>query len=179
MGLLEREPLLADLNARLAETRTGQGRLVMVSGEAGIGKSALVDAFVGGLPRGTQVLHGACDPVTPARPFAPIIDMARQVRDGLGEALANADRDQVIDRFLALLQRQPSGGVLIFEDLHWADSATLDLLKVVGRRLSQRAVLVIGTYRDAWRDPVAPSERTDRPALDYPSRRRPRWNFGE
>ena len=106
-----------------------------------------MDAFASGLPRGTQVLHGACDPVTPARPFAPIIDMARQVRDGLGEALANADRDQVIDRFLALLQRQPSGSVLIVEDLHWADSATLDLLKVVGRRLREKAVLLVGTYR--------------------------------
>jgi DNA-binding CsgD family transcriptional regulator len=147
MALLEREALLTQLTERLAATRNGQGRLVLVSGEAGIGKTSLVDAFVAQIPRGTPVLRGGCDPVVPARPFAPIADMAGQLRDGLRDALERADRDRVFDRFLALLQQQARGSVVILEDLHWADSATLDLLKVVGRRLPGMPVLVIGTYR--------------------------------
>jgi len=145
--LLERGPLLARLGASLADTRRGRGQLVMVSGEAGIGKTALVDAFEAQLPRGTRVLRGACDPVVPARPFAPISDMANQLRDGLRAALEAADRDRVFERFLAILRQQGSGSVFIFEDLHWADSATLDLLRVVGRRLAETPVLLIGTYR--------------------------------
>ena len=147
MRILEREAHLARLTERLGEARRGSGRLVMVAGEAGIGKTALVDAFLASLPRGTQVLRGGCDPVVPARPFAPIGDIATDSGDGLREALASADRDQVFDRFLALLRRTGTGGVVVLEDLHWADSATLDLLKVVGRRLPDLPTLVVGTYR--------------------------------
>ena len=147
MRLLERDHLLADLRDRLAETRRGGGRLVIVSGEAGIGKTALVDAFVARLPRGTRSLRGACDPVVPARPFAPVTDMAGQLKDGLKAALASEDRDRVINRFLDVLREVGSGSVLVFEDLHWADSATLDLLRVAGRRLSTTPVLIIGTVR--------------------------------
>jgi ATP/maltotriose-dependent transcriptional regulator MalT len=147
MRLLERDDLLADLQARLAETRRGGGRLVTLSGEAGIGKTAVVDAFVARLPRGTRWLRGACDPVVPARPFAPVNDMAGQLRDGLRAALASEDRDRVINRFLDVLREVGSGSVVVFEDLHWADSATLDLLRVAGRRLSMTPVLIIGTVR--------------------------------
>ncbi len=147
MRLLERDDLIADLQDRLAETRRGGGRLVTVSGEAGIGKTALVDAFIGRLPRGTRWLRGACDPVVPARPFAPVTDMAEQLRDGLRAALASEDRDRVINRFLDVLRALGSGSVVVFEDLHWADSATLDLLRVAGRRLSTTPVLIIGTVR--------------------------------
>ena len=65
MVLLEREPMLALLGERLAETRGGRGRLVLISGEAGIGKPALLDAFTRRPPRGTRILRGACDPVGP------------------------------------------------------------------------------------------------------------------
>ena len=147
MVLLEREPMLALLGERLAEMRGGRGRLVLISGEAGLGKTALLDAFTRGLPRGTQVLRGACDPVVPGRAFAPLIDMAAQLRDGLRTALASADRDRVFEQFLAILRAHSPGCVAIFEDLHWADSATLDLLRVVGRRLPTIPVLLVGTYQ--------------------------------
>jgi DNA-binding CsgD family transcriptional regulator len=147
MPLLERDPLVENLRSRLADARGGRGSLVLVTGEAGIGKTALVDAFSAGLPRGTRLLRGGCDPVVPARPFAPISDMADQLRDGLRAALASEDRDRVIDRFLGVLRELGSGSVIVFEDLHWADSATLDLLRVVGRRLSDNPVLIVGTAR--------------------------------
>ncbi len=146
MTLLERAPELAELVARLAAVRRSGGQLVLVSGEAGIGKTALLDAFVAGLPRATGVLRGACDPIEPPRPFAPVGDMARQAGDGLSDALATADRDRVIDRFLAMIRRR-AASVVVFEDLHWADSATLDLLRVVGRRLPETSTLLVGSYR--------------------------------
>ena len=147
MTLLEREPLLAELNQGFLDARRARGSFMLVSGEAGIGKTALVDAFVRALPRGSRVLRGSCDPVVPPRAFAPVGDMAAGSTDGLRAALDAADRDRVFERFLRLLRDQGSGAVVIFEDLHWADSATLDLLRVVGRRLPEAPVLVVGTYR--------------------------------
>jgi predicted ATPase len=73
--------------------------------------------------------------------------MAEQLGDGLRAALASEDRDRVFARFLGVFRELGSGSVLVFEDLHWADSATLDLLRVVGRRLTDTPVLIIGTAR--------------------------------
>jgi DNA-binding CsgD family transcriptional regulator len=147
--LLEREPLLARLRDLLAESRNGRGHVALVSGEAGIGKTAVVEAFCAESADEAHVLWGSCDPVAPARPFAPVVDIVAEGGGALRAALDAANRDRVFDAFLALL-RDPLGTVrlVVFEDLHWADDATLDLLRVVGRRIGDLSVLFIGTFRD-------------------------------
>jgi ATP/maltotriose-dependent transcriptional regulator MalT len=145
MTLLEREPLLARLRALLDETR-GHGRLALVSGEAGIGKTALVRAFCAEAVE-ADVLWGSCDAVLPARPFAPLVDIAELVGGDLRAALAEAERNRVFDSFLALVRESHRPRLVVLEDLHWADDATLDLVRVLGRRLHDVPVLVVGTYR--------------------------------
>ena len=144
--LLEREPVLARLRDLLAESRNGRGHIALLSGEAGIGKTAVVEAFCAEAAGKARILLGSCDPVLPARPFAPIVDIVAQSGGELRAALEATNRDRVFDAFLALL-RDPPGTVLVFEDLHWADDATLDLLRVVGRRIADLSVLFIGTFR--------------------------------
>lgn len=140
--------MLRHLDGVLADARRGRGRLVLVSGEAGIGKTALIDALVRRLPRGTRMLRGACDPVVPRRPFAPIADIAEQIGPRLRDALTGGDRNLVFDRFLAVVRDLRPGSVIVIEDLHWADGGTLDLIHIVGRRLSHAAVLLVGSTRD-------------------------------
>ena len=145
MRLLERDSLLECLADHLNAARD-RGRLVLVAGEAGIGKTALVEAFC--REREGPVLWGACDAVVPARPFAPVADIGARNGGRLAAALQAADRDSVFDEFLLLLRREPAGALVVFEDVHWADEATLDLVRVVGRRLRELPVLVVGTFRD-------------------------------
>ena len=149
MTLLEREGSLSQLRQLLIGTRDGRGRLVLVSGEAGIGKTALVEAFCAGQGARVQVLWGTCDAVVPPRPFAPLADIADRVGGSLRAALDAGDRDRVFESFLAVLrQSAPLQRVVVLDDLHWSDEATLDLLRVAGRRLRQIPILLIGTYRD-------------------------------
>jgi DNA-binding CsgD family transcriptional regulator len=144
--LLEREPLLDRLAGHLDDAR-GHGRLVLVAGEAGIGKTALVEAFCRDRAEG-PTLWGACDSVAPARAFAPVADIAARSGGPLEVALREGDRNRVFDAFLALLRGQPAGALVVFDDLHWADDATLDLVRVVGRRLRELPLLLIGTFRE-------------------------------
>ena len=146
MRLLEREPLLDCLAEHLEGAGAG-GRLVLVAGEAGAGKTALVAAFCREHAVG-PTLWGVCDPVVPARPFAPVADIAAQAGGSLRAALEEGDRTRVFDAFLALLRGQPAGALVVFEDLHWADEATLDLVRVVGRRLHELRLLFVGTFRE-------------------------------
>lgn len=146
MILYERAELLRQLTSLHRSARRGQGRLVLLSGEAGIGKSSLVDAFCEDLAEPGLVVRGWCDAITPPRAFGPLADIAEAVGGALAGALAASDRDFVLHSFLALLRRRPL--VVVLEDLQWADDATLDLLRVVGRRLSATSVLMIGTFRD-------------------------------
>ena len=92
MTLLERAPLLAQLRDLLEESRKGQGRLILIKGEAGIGKTALVEAFCADAAGDANVLSGSCDVVVPARPFAPLVDIADALRGTLQEALEAVDR---------------------------------------------------------------------------------------
>ena len=151
--LLERDAFLAQLDGELGEAGQGHGRLVLVCGEAGIGKTALVDAFSARLSGREQVVWGACDAVTPARPFAPLVDIADQVGGDLRAALRAGDRHRASDAFLGLLRSPASPRVIVFEDVQWIDDATLELLRVTSRRLRTFAALIIATYRD---DEVGP-----------------------
>jgi DNA-binding CsgD family transcriptional regulator/tetratricopeptide (TPR) repeat protein len=147
MDLLERDFYLAELNAALQETRSGAGRLVLVSGEAGIGKTSLVEQFAR-IHRDTlRVLWGNCDSHFTPRPFGPLYDMSSQIQGDLPALLASAaPHSAIFPAVLAVLQK--SRAVIIFEDVHLADEATLDLLRYLGRRLTQTSVLFILTYRD-------------------------------
>src|SRR5215469_14534775 len=83
MELLEREQSLEALTALWRTVSTGQGRCVLVSGEAGIGKTALVEQFVHQQGRAARHLWGACDALFTPRPLGPLYDMAAHARGAL------------------------------------------------------------------------------------------------
>ena len=119
MPMLERDEALA----RLEAAAQAGGRVAIVAGEAGIGKTTLVRRFA----EGRDVLWGACDDLTVPEPLGPLRDLG--VADGpalLGEL-----------------------GVCVLEDCHWADEATLDVLAHVGRRIRRSGGgLLVLTFRD-------------------------------
>jgi DNA-binding CsgD family transcriptional regulator len=144
--LLEREPFLDALGAHVAEAVSGSGRLVLVTGEAGIGKTSLVDALRARTPD-LRWLWGACDGGFTPRPLGPLYDLARSAGGRLRDLVsAGADRNDVFAAFLDLLGDGPVG--VVIEDLHWADEATLDWLSHVSRRLALLPALVLVTCRD-------------------------------
>ena len=130
--LLEREAPRAVLDAALASASGGRGRLVFVSGDAGIGKSALVRIFTA--QSGRRALMGACDGLRTPRPLGPFIDMG-------------IERDSARAVFDALVEEARPGLTLVVEDVHWADEATLDVIGLLGRRVEQLGALVVVTYR--------------------------------
>lgn len=147
-GLLERHEQLTVLDALLAEARSGSGSLVFLSGEAGAGKTALLEHFVSSVTD-VRVVLGACDGVSTPRPLGPVHDMAPALGPALSDLLADEEpaRQRLFDGLLELLrEEQPS--VLIFEDVHWSDEATLDLLRFLGRRVGQLPAVIIASYRD-------------------------------
>ena len=154
MDFLEREPHLQMLEQALSEVEAGSGRAVFVSGEAGVGKTTLVTRFTQAAQARADLLWGACDaPFTP-RPLSPFYDIARQGRPDLLPLLqAGSDWLPVASALLAGLQGQPVPTIAVFEDVHWADEASLDLLKYLSRRIQAVNALLILTYRDDEIDP--------------------------
>jgi DNA-binding CsgD family transcriptional regulator/tetratricopeptide (TPR) repeat protein len=151
MGLLEREAALECISAQFRAASTS-GRLVLVSGEAGVGKTALVDAFCADTASEARVLIGRCDDLFAPRPMGPLADIARACGGSLREALHRDDREAMLEAFLDLLAGTPGQRkrpvVAVIEDLQWADEATLDLVRFIARRLPRLPCLVIATYRD-------------------------------
>ena len=146
-ALLEREQALGRLEQALADVRAGEGRLVFVSGDAGVGKTTLVRAFCAERLEAARVLAGTCDGLRTPRPLGPLADIAAAAGGLLAEALAAAEPRRT--PFDALADELGANGetVLVVEDVHWADEATLDLLGVLGRRVERLGVLVLVTYR--------------------------------
>ena len=151
MELLERKQCLADLADWLRRALEGAGCITLLGAEAGIGKTALLQEFAKA-PLGARVLWGGCDALFAPRPLGPLYDIARQAR---GELLAtmnsNASREVIFAAALSELERTPT--LLVFEDMHWADEATLDLLKYLGRRIQRARAMLAVSYRD---DEVGP-----------------------
>jgi len=145
-GFVERESAVTTLADRLNEAVTGLGRLVWVVGEPGMGKTALVASFTRDRARDVRVLTGACDGLSTPRPLGPVVDMARDATD-VASLLATGDRHDLMAGFLDLLSTPGRPTIAVFEDVHWADESTLDLIRHVGRRVEHSFGLVIATYR--------------------------------
>src|SRR4051794_18658759 len=145
-GLLERAAELGALEGRLAAVRAERrGRLVLIAGEAGIGKTALVRALCAGAER---VMWGACDALHTPRPLGPLLDMADSAGGALAAAVAGGSAPGALLAALADDLRRPPPAVVVLEDLHWADEATLDVLRLLARRIESVPALVVATYRD-------------------------------
>jgi DNA-binding CsgD family transcriptional regulator/tetratricopeptide (TPR) repeat protein len=145
--LLERDEELATLVEAAREAAHGTGSVVLLHGEAGIGKTSLVSAVRSALPDGTRMLVGSCDALSTPRTLGPFRDLAPAVGPRLAHALQSGERDQVMDALLDEL-RQPPPSTLVIEDVHWADEATVDTLRFLIRRIDQLPVVVLLTYRD-------------------------------
>ena len=150
MRLLEREEPLAVLHRLRAEAAEEGGRLVFVEGEAGVGKTSLLRAFRESVPAGTQTLLGSCDPLSTPRPLGPLLDVAAELDPDFERLVHEVapGREAVLEAMLRALRRRDRKLVLLIDDLHWADEATLDALRFIGRRIDSTQALIAGTYRD-------------------------------
>lgn len=149
MELLERDSMLATLTEALAAVAAGQGRIALIAGEAGIGKTSLVTRFLTLQGKTSRVLMGNCDSLFTPSPLGPLYDIARSLGGRLLAQLeSDAPRAQLFSTMLDLLRDGSRPTIIVFEDMHWADEATIDLLKYLGRRIAQTHALLILSYRD-------------------------------
>ncbi|MBW3562460.1 MAG: AAA family ATPase [Actinobacteria bacterium] len=142
--ILEREEELERLSSVLDDA---DGQVVLVRGEAGIGKTTLIDRFSAEVGDCARVLMGRCDDLLTPQPFAPVYDIARH-EPAVARSLAEGDRRAVMESLLELLSRPPRPTVLIIEDTQWADEATLDAIRFLGRRIGRTDGVLVLTYRD-------------------------------
>jgi len=145
--LLERDQelkLLADL---LAGVGSSGGKVVLVRGEAGIGKSSLVETFARAHEDGAHMLLGSCDDLLTPQPLGPFWDIARR-EASLFQLLETGDLRAMMETLLGLLSRKLRPTVLAIDDTQWADEATLDVIMFLGRRIARTNGVLIITYRD-------------------------------
>jgi DNA-binding CsgD family transcriptional regulator len=144
--LLEREQPRSRLESALNAARAGAGRIVSLEGEAGIGKTSLALQFVAAHRGDAQLFVGGCEQLNTPEPLGPLRDIERESK---GRFRVSATGQ--LATFAELLRLLTSGrdpGLLLIEDIHWADDATLDLFRYLGRRIRAMRTLVIATFRN-------------------------------
>ena len=143
-NLVERDSELERLRRAFGAAADGQGAGLAVSGESGAGKSTLIAAALDQL-RGFRVLRGQCEPLQTPRPLGPFRELGLPGID----AVVGADDTrpaEVGERLYRELGLQPT--VLVVEDLHWADEASIELLRFLARRVEASRLVLLLSYRD-------------------------------
>lgn len=149
--LLEREAELDSLTRLLPDITASGGKVVLVRGEAGIGRTALERKFLARSSEEAHILFGRCDDLLTARPLGPFWDMARR-ETSLLEPLEGGVRSYALDAILDLMERGLRPTIVVIEDTHWADEATLDTIRLLGRRIDRTEGLLLLTFRDEEKD---------------------------
>jgi DNA-binding NarL/FixJ family response regulator len=148
-GILERDAELSALADAVQAAASGDGSAVLVHGEAGIGKSSLVDALRARLPAEGRMFVGYCDDLVTPRTLGPFRDLVGSVGAEFSRAVTDGgDRDRVLAALRAELDWAEHPTVLVIEDIHWADDATLDALRYLIRRIADLPAVLVLTYRD-------------------------------
>src|ERR1700739_2434681 len=148
--LLERQAVLAQLAGLARQMGRGEGRVGLLRGGAGVGTAAVIARFMAGLNGSSRVLRGWCDPLAAPRPLGPLVDALPGLGDaaaGLAAAVDAGDTSALYRRLLGGW-RDGQRWVWVIEDVHWADGATLDLLRFLARRIGALPLLLVVSYRD-------------------------------
>jgi DNA-binding CsgD family transcriptional regulator/tetratricopeptide (TPR) repeat protein len=145
--LLERSAELARLDGQLRSVvAAASGQVCLLSGEAGVGKTALLRRFA--QEHDVEVLWGACDPLFTPRPLGPVLDIAAAAGGDLAPLARSGARPYDVASAVLDHLRQRPPAVVVLEDLHWADEATLDVVRFLSRRIRSVGALLLVSYRD-------------------------------
>jgi DNA-binding CsgD family transcriptional regulator len=151
--LLERDEQLRRLADAFSRAREGRGRIIAIAAEAGAGKTALTERFVAEHAQVARVYWGACENLSTPEVLLPLRDIAR----ASGESFElGADHIRSFESLLRLLSDGGKPSLLVIEDVHWADTATLDLIRFLARRIARVRALILITYRDEEVDARSP-----------------------
>jgi predicted ATPase len=147
--LLERDEALSALvEFLLSVQQSSQGRVVLVSGEAGVGKTSLLRRFCDASSPSARILWGACEPLLTPSPLAPFVEFAPSCARNFQELLKRGATPHELSLALVRELRRREPTILVLEDVHWADDATLDVLRLLARSRSTIPALVLMSYRD-------------------------------
>jgi DNA-binding CsgD family transcriptional regulator/tetratricopeptide (TPR) repeat protein len=148
-GLLDRAEQLSGLQATLAGVIDGsRGATVLLTGEAGIGKTTLLRYFADGAAASARFFWTACDPLFTPRPLGPLLELADSALGGLAEQIGSGAKAFDVAATLLTELRLAGPTVLVLEDVHWADEATLDVVRLLARRIDAVPVLLVLSYRN-------------------------------
>jgi DNA-binding CsgD family transcriptional regulator len=157
MEFVERASFMAILDNEFENVIYGDGRCILLTGEAGIGKTSLIKNFSGRKKRLCKTYIGTCDALFTPRPLAPLYDILLQMQGDIPKNIANInDRVELFTGFLHQLENEKEMTLIVIEDIHWADEATMDFIKFFARRISKFHCLFILTYRDTEIDSQHP-----------------------
>jgi ATP/maltotriose-dependent transcriptional regulator MalT len=149
MRLIERDDVLQTLEMKFENITHNEGHCILLSGEAGIGKTSLIKSFYKEKKEDCKVYQGTCDALFTPRPLAPVFDIIWQISDNTPKnEVHNLDRTLLFNHLFYELEQQKKPSIIIIEDIHWADEATLDFIKFFIRRITRIHCLVILSYRD-------------------------------
>lgn len=150
MELVEREEQLKLLRTAFKNVRDGEGHCLFIGGDAGIGKTSLVKSFVTEVKSRCKVYQGSCDALFTPRPLAPVYDVMMQLQEDVRFVKEGVDdRSFLFSQVFYQLKKLDQTSLMVFEDIHWADEATLDFIKFLARRITQVPCLFIVSFRDA------------------------------
>jgi DNA-binding CsgD family transcriptional regulator/tetratricopeptide (TPR) repeat protein len=153
--LLERTRELSVLDEALGAAGS-HGRLVLVGGEAGVGKTALLRRFCDEHHHSARILSGTCDALFTPRPLGPLLDVAAITGGQLEEVVESGARPHEVAAALMRELGTRTLTILVLEDLHSADEATLDVVRLLARRVEAVPALVLASYRDDELDRTHP-----------------------
>jgi predicted ATPase len=151
--LLERSTESQRLQRSFHDAEQGHGRVAALLGEAGVGKTSLAESFARDVADRARVLRSACEDLAISDPLGPLRDLAREADAALSQdPRAQEPREaSPVHRFSQALRVFADGErptVVVVEDIHWADDATLDFVRFIGRRVSRTRILMILTSRN-------------------------------
>ncbi|MET3106545.1 DNA-binding CsgD family transcriptional regulator/tetratricopeptide (TPR) repeat protein [Oxalobacteraceae bacterium GrIS 1.18] len=147
-ALIERDDVFKQLFTALQHADLGNGNTVLLFGEAGIGKTSVLTQFISNHPD-CRVLSGGCEALYSPRPLGPLYDMAHELDASIQQLIGlEGNRAELFSALLDQLQNRQAATIMVIEDLHWADTATLDLVKFLTRRIHLIPTLLLLTFRD-------------------------------
>lgn len=157
MELIERTEQLRVLENQFQQLKSGEGHTVFLTGEAGAGKTSLVNEYIKIVGSSVVTFIGVCDSLFTPRPLGPLYDIADQIGSDFFALLKDEkDRTLIFATLLRKLADSSKPVILVFEDVHWADEATLDLIKFLTRRINRCKCLFLLTFREDEIHPAHP-----------------------